>query len=173
MDKITVYCGWRLSATQLNSFIAELREHVLSNTADWLSRSIRASFASTGKNMTLLALVERVQQYFDKARLVSQESNEADSNYDLDYSIDIYLQANIAYVIAHGSCDSDFHSKYAEDYSYSANMPRPEDVPLSEWLQRAQDWGQVLYNSEAKRLVHYIINVDQDIGVEEVWKRIY
>jgi len=94
---------------------------------------------------------------------------------DVDASLNLWLHGRNVYAIGYGDCWNDL-PPLAElcpairDFSYWDNAGRPADVSRRQWAARRKTWDAVCLDEswDATRLVHTIVNVAGDRGVDEL-----
>ena len=99
----------------------------------------------------------------------ASKGKERDPFFDLDCSLNVWLNGRKAYIIPYGE-----GSKYAgfqipdfaEDYEYWDNSDRPDEVSQRQWRSRADKWENVCFVDWNKnRLLHEVVNVKEDMGL--------
>lgn len=128
-----------------------------------LTRSPRQLAGDLRVNLALRAATESSRSKF--------RANEL----DVDASLNLWLHGRNVYAIGYGDCWNDL-PPLAElcpairDFAYWNNTDRPADVSRRQWTARRKTWDAVCLDEswDAARLVHTIVDVAGDRGVDEL-----
>lgn len=160
-----IYGAFRVPASAFTTvFLPAYREHCFRTVA----RTVRK--LAGGK------AAEDVRKVFLRAKKASATKFRDDIDASFDCSLNVWLHGRYAYAILYGEWW--IHEKFeavppVEDFRYWNNTDKPDDVTERAWAARAKAWEAVcLDDFDRDRLVHTIIDVDSNIGVREVARRV-
>lgn len=181
-----IYYAWVCDIDKLNEFIDLIRPQVY-NKAEKTIRNLMS-------HLTKKTIEEQREQnkYIKnenrlKLEAVLKRCREASKSFsrnpaiDIDFSLNIWLYNNRAYIIPIGELKDLSIPEFAKDFSYWNNTDSPDDITEEEWNNRDYIWSQIncgegVHNHNARRLNHSIIDMSAlygDIDFEiEITQRI-
>ncbi len=182
-----IYRAWRIEINKLNEFIDFVRPQVLEyskNTVLELMSAVteagiekqRKDHPYCNKDVEL-----RLECVLDVYRYTSNQNK---TGLNIDFSLNIWLYENHAYIIPVGDYFWFDVPKDTEEFRYWNNTDRPEELSEDEWNYRRSMWkkincGEGIANHNSRRLNHSIIDMsgfgDVDFELmmhQEIKKRI-
>jgi len=164
-----IYHAWKVEIKKLNEFIDFVRPQVLENASNIileLMPNVTKEGIDKQKKEHPYYHKEnelRLECLFDICREISN-SNMKSRRFDVDFSLNIWLRNNYAYVIPIGYYHWFDVPPNTKDFKYFNNTDRPEGLSEEEWDFRREAWdnincGQGVSAHNSRRLQHTIIDM--------------